>query len=114
MNRIKKFAVPTVDQRLTPHFGHCQQFAIIHTEDENIVDVEFVDPPLHQPGVYPKFLAEKGVEVIISGGMGHKAQALFAQNHIEVCIGVPEGSPRKLVEEYLSNRLLTGENLCDH
>jgi predicted Fe-Mo cluster-binding NifX family protein len=110
----KKFAVPTVGQELTAHFGHCEQFAIIETEDSHVINVDFVEPPVHQPGVYPAFLAGKGVNVIISGGMGHKAQDLFRQNHIEVCMGVLDGSPKSLVEQYLNNQLQTGQNLCDH
>jgi predicted Fe-Mo cluster-binding NifX family protein len=110
----KKFAVPTVGQLLTPHFGRCDQFAIIETEDNNVINIDFVEPPVHQPGVYPAFLAGKGVSVIISGGMGHKAQDLFRQNNIEVYMGVLDGSPRNLVEQYLNNQLQTGQNLCDH
>jgi predicted Fe-Mo cluster-binding NifX family protein len=110
----KKFAVPTVGQVLTPHFGHCDQFAIIETEDNEITFIDFVEPPVHQPGVYPAFLAGKGVHVIISGGMGHRARDLFTQNDIEVCMGVLNGSPRELVEQYLDNQLQTGDNLCDH
>ena len=114
MTGKKKFAVPTVDKILTPHFGHCDQFAIIDTENDGIISVDFVSPPVHQPGVYPRFLADQGVDVIISGGMGHKAQDLFAQNNIEVCMGVIDGSPRSLVEQYLNRQLQTGQNLCDH
>ena len=46
--------------------------------------------------------------------MGQKAQQLFAQNDIEVCMGVGAATPRALVEQYLSDQLETGENLCDH
>jgi predicted Fe-Mo cluster-binding NifX family protein len=114
MKNIKKFAIPTVGNLLTPHFGHCEKFAIVETENNNIVSVNYITPPVHQPGVYPGFLAEQGVSVIISGGMGFKAQDLFSRNNIEVCIGVPSGSPENLVEQYLKNQLQTGENLCDH
>ena len=110
----KKFAIPTVRQELTAHFGHCEQFAIIETEDHEVTHIDFVEPPVHQPGIYPAFLAGKGVNVIISGGMGHKAQDLFRQSNIEVCMGVLDGSPRNLVEQYLNNQLQTGQNLCDH
>jgi predicted Fe-Mo cluster-binding NifX family protein len=114
MREKKKFAVPTVGRVLTPHFGHCDQFAIIETEERKVINIDFVEPPVHQPGVYPAFLAGKGVNVIISGGMGHKAQELFRQNHIEVCMGVLDGTPRSLVEQYLNDQLQTGQNLCDH
>ena len=110
----KLFAFPTLNGELTQHFGHCDKFAIIETQDNNIVKEEFVTPPVHQPGVYPKFLADKGVKVIIAGGMGQKAQDLFAQNEIEVCVGVYAETPRKLVEKYFNEQLQTGQNLCDH
>ena len=114
MKSKKKFAIPTVDDLLTPHFGHCEKFAIVDTEDDSIIDMNYLTPPVHQPGTYPRFLADQGVDVIISGGMGIKAQDLFAQNSIEVCIGVSNDTPQILVEQYLENQLQTGENLCDH
>ena len=52
--------------------------------------------------------------MIISGGMGQKAQQLFAQNNIEVYMGINADSPQKLVEQYLNNQLESGDNLCDH
>jgi predicted Fe-Mo cluster-binding NifX family protein len=110
----KKFAIPTLNNQLTAHFGHCEKFAIVDVEDNNVTNEEFVTPPVHQPGVYPKFLAEQGVHVIIAGGMGQTAQDLFAQNNIEVHMGVQAGSPSELVKQYLNKQLQTGQNLCDH
>jgi predicted Fe-Mo cluster-binding NifX family protein len=110
----KLFAVPTEQGKLCAHFGHCEKFAIVETEGQKIIKEELISPPVHQPGVYPAFLAEQGVSVIISGGMGQKAQQLFAQNNIEVCIGVNSELPKNLVEQYLNNELQTGQNLCDH
>jgi predicted Fe-Mo cluster-binding NifX family protein len=52
--------------------------------------------------------------MIISGGMGMKAQEIFAQNNIEVCVGVNSDTPKALVEQYIANQLVTGNNLCDH
>ena len=68
----------------------------------------------HQPGTYPQFLAKAGVSTIISGGMGQKAQDIFAQNNIEVFMGVGSEEPKKLVETYLNNQLQARNNLCDH
>jgi len=110
----KLFAVPTENGALCAHFGHCEKFAIVETEDQKIVSESYLTPPVHQPGVYPQFLAEHGVSVIISGGMGQRAQDLFAQNKIEVCVGVNADTPKKLVEQYLNSELQTGQNLCDH
>ena len=83
----KRFAIPTLNGELTAHFGHCEKFAIIDTENGTITNEQSITPPVHQPGVYPRYLAEQGVNVIIAGGMGQKAQDLFAQNNIAVCMG---------------------------
>lgn len=109
-----KFAVPTVGNELTAHFGHCEKFAVIDTENNTVMKEEYVTPPVHQPGVYPRFLAGLGVDVIIAGGMGQKARDLFADNNIKVCVGVESGKPKDLVVNYLKDALESGSNLCDH
>lgn len=110
----KLFAVPTVNEKLCAHFGHCDQFAVIETDNNTITNINYLQPPAHQPGTYPRFLAEKGVSTIISGGMGIKAQEIFTQNNIEVFMGISAESPKALVEQYLANQLVNGDNLCDH
>jgi len=112
MKRV--FAIPTINGKLCMHFGHCEQFALITTEEKEITEVRCVVPPAHEPGSHPKFLAEKGVHAIIAGGMGVKAQELFAQNRIDVIIGIGEDLPENLVKRYLDNQLTGGMNLCDH
>ena len=47
-----------------------------------------VETPGHQPGMLPPFLSQKGVNVVIAGGMGPRAQNLFKQMNIEPIIGV--------------------------
>jgi len=110
----KLFAIPTEGGQLCQHFGHCEKFAVLEVENGAVVKEEMVTPPVHEPGVYPRFLAQAGVEVIIAGGMGQKAQDLFAQNNIEVFYGVNPDTPKKLVENYLASELTSGVNPCDH
>lgn len=110
----KLFAVPTVGGKLTAHFGHCEKFAIIEVEENKILTNALIEPPVHQPGVYPKFLADMGVSTIIAGGMGQQAQDLFKRNNIEVYLGIDSIEPTILVDKYLSQQLEAGGNLCDH
>jgi predicted Fe-Mo cluster-binding NifX family protein len=110
----KLFAVPTENKKLCAHFGHCEKFAIVETFEDKIVKEEYVEPPEHQPGTFPKFLSDMGVNTIIAGGMGQRAQDLFAMNSIEVYMGVNSEDPSKLVLSYLSDQLETGDNQCRH
>ncbi|MBN2272930.1 MAG: NifB/NifX family molybdenum-iron cluster-binding protein [Bacteroidales bacterium] len=107
-------AIPTNNNCLCQHFGHCEKFAIYHAEDYQIKEESYLDPPAHEPGVLPAWLASKGVTHVISGGMGHRAISLFNQQNIEVYTGV-EPKPAKIIaEEFLNNKLITGTNACDH
>ncbi len=109
-----KFAIPLAEGKLTAHFGHCQEFALVEVEDNQIKSKETLVPPPHEPGVLPKWLHEQGADVIIAGGMGGRALDLFAQNGIKVMIGAPTLTPEELVEQYLDDSLQTGANVCDH
>lgn len=107
-----RFAVPLANGKLTAHFGHCQEFALIDVEDKSITKNERLVPPPHEPGVLPKWLHDLGANVVIAGGMGHRAIDLFTQAGIKVITGAPVDAPEALVLNFLNNSLSTGDNLC--
>jgi predicted Fe-Mo cluster-binding NifX family protein len=109
-----KFAIPLAEGKLTAHFGHCQEFALVEVEDNQIKNKETLVPPPHEPGVLPKWLHDLGANVIIAGGMGARALELFTQNDIKVIVGASMLAPEELVNQYLDNTLKTGGNVCDH
>ncbi len=110
---MKNIAIPTDGKEVSQHFGHCPQFFILGVEGVDINERKFVDNPGHRPDFLPGFLNELGVDSIIAGGMGTRAINLFKQNDIEVITGAA-GSLDGVVEEYLSGKLVTEENICDH
>ena len=111
-----RIAIPLAQEKLSLHFGHCEKFAVIDTDDNStkIANREDITPPAHEPGVLPKWLGGMGVNVIIAGGMGQRAQQLFAQNDIKVVTGASAQSPEELVSAFLEDTLETGDNICDH
>jgi predicted Fe-Mo cluster-binding NifX family protein len=111
---VMKIAIPIAEGKLTAHFGHAAEFAIVRVEGQEIKGKELLTPPPHEPGVLPGWLHELGVEVIIAGGMGQRALSLFGDNSIKVVTGAANHTPEELVKQYLTNTLVTGENVCDH
>jgi len=110
-----KIALPVENDRLCLHFGHCTKFVIVEVdESKHIVGKEDAVPPPHEPGVLPKWLHEKGVNVIIAGGMGMRAQQFFQQFGMQVIVGAPPEHPQTLVLAWLDGKLTTGTNVCDH
>jgi predicted Fe-Mo cluster-binding NifX family protein len=111
-----RVAVPLAAGRLSMHFGHCERFALIDVDPEakSILGKEELDAPEHQPGLLPRWLAQRGAKLVIAGGMGVRAQELFAQNGITVVTGASALTPEELVNAYLQGNLQTGANVCDH
>lgn len=111
-----KIAVPILDGHLCSHFGQARQFAVIEADakEKRVQSSLTLDAPEHQPGVLPKWLASQGVNLVIVGGMGMRAQELFREAGVKFVFGAPEETPEKLVEDYLEGVLQTGKNVCEH
>ncbi|WP_018702772.1 NifB/NifX family molybdenum-iron cluster-binding protein [Anaeromusa acidaminophila] len=111
---MEKYGVPTYQGMLCAHFGHCEQFAIVAVENGQVQGMEMLTPPPHEPGVIPNWLAQQGVHKVIAGGMGVKAQMIFATHGIEVVCGAAAQEPQELVRLYLAGQLVQGDNPCSH
>jgi Mrp family chromosome partitioning ATPase/predicted Fe-Mo cluster-binding NifX family protein len=111
-----RIAIPLADGLLSMHFGHCESFALIDVDesDKSIASKQIVNAPPHEPGLLPQWLHELGADVIITGGMGRRAQDLFSDQEISVVLGAPAEDPETIVKEYLAGTLETGDNICDH
>ncbi len=111
-----KIAIPVADGRLCMHFGHCEQFAIVDVDESSraVTATRYLTPPPHEPGVLPRWLHEQGATVILAGGMGQRAQSLFAESGVQVVVGAPPVAVDKVVAAYLSGTLQVGPNACDH
>jgi ATP-binding protein involved in chromosome partitioning len=111
-----RFAIPITGGTISQHFGHCEQFALLDTDDgkKEVIKKQIVASPGHQPGFLPGWLAQQGVSVIIAGGMGSQAQILFDENNIKTVTGIAGDDLEKIVKEYMQGKLETGNNTCNH
>ena len=111
-----RIAIPLTEGMLSLHFGHCEEFALVDVDEQakKITGKQVLTPPAHEPGVLPKWLHEQGANIIIAGGMGSRAQSLFAENGIKVIVGVPGDEPEKIAAAWLDGTLKAGDNVCDH
>ncbi|KPJ51998.1 MAG: chromosome partitioning protein ParA [Planctomycetes bacterium DG_58] len=111
-----RIALPMANGRLAMHFGHCQEFVFVDVDPQTkgITGKSSEAAPGHQPGLLPRWLAEHGASVIIAGGMGSRAQSLFAQQNIQVVVGAPSLDAESLVQQYVDGVLQPGDNICDH
>lgn len=111
-----RIAIPLADEKLAVHFGHCASFALVDVNpaQRTILKREDIVAPPHQPGLLPPWLAERGVNLVIAGGMGQRALGLLADQGIATVLGAPSETPESLVAAYLAGSMQTGDNACDH
>jgi predicted Fe-Mo cluster-binding NifX family protein len=96
-----------LDSVVSPHFGRCAYFIVVDLEGCEVQQVTAVANPYyshHQPGQVPRFIRERGADVMLTGGMGRRAISLFGQYGIEAVTGAA-GTVRRSLEQYLGGAL---------
>jgi len=111
-----KIAIPVENGRLNPHFGGSHQFALIEVDEntKTVLRSETMPAPEHQPGLFPRWLREQGVHVVIAGGIGQRALAIFAQQCIKVVAGQPDVPLETLIAAYLAGQMTQVPQGCAH
>ena len=100
-----------LDSSVSPHFGRCLCYILVDVERREIKAVTAVDNPYHgnhAPGQVPAFIHSQGADVMLAGGMGHRAVNFFQQYGIEAVTGA-SGTVRQAVQSYLGGDLQGAE-----
>jgi predicted Fe-Mo cluster-binding NifX family protein len=109
-----KIAVPTKNNAVDEHFGHCDTYTIFETDaNKNIVSKEVLR---WSQGCGCKSnivgtLKEMGVATLLAGNMGQGALNVLLTHEIDVVRGC-EGKIDDLVQKYLAGMLSDKEILC--
>jgi len=108
-----RVAISTDGDHVAAHFGRCEAYTLVDLSEGEVTKQERIANPGHQPGFLPTYLAERGVQCIVAGGMGPRAKMLFDEKQIEAVVGV-SCSIREAIEGLLRGTLTGGASLCDH
>ena len=106
-----KIAISTDSGKVAEHFGRCPQFTIAEIENGKVTKKEVIDNPGHSTGFLPKFFYEMGVEYVIAGGAGFRAQEFFQQFGIKMLIGV-SGIVDEVLQLFAEGKLESGQSSC--
>ena len=108
-----KIAVTYEDGMVFQHFGHTEQFKIYDVADGAVASAEIIDTAGSGHEALAAFLKDRGVNVLICGGIGGGAHDALAEAGIETVAGAA-GDADKAVAAWLRGELAdTGVN-CDH
>lgn len=94
-----------LEAAISEHFGHCRAFTLVAVTDDTIGEVSIVENSAHDQGgcMAPvTLLKERGVEVLLAGGMGGRPLAGFHQVGIDVHYKENTKTVREAVELFIS------------
>jgi predicted Fe-Mo cluster-binding NifX family protein len=106
-----RVAISTDGDFVSAHFGRCPSFTVVDIKDGKVGERKVIENPGHQPGFIPQFLHQRGVECIVAGGMGMRAQGFFAEAGIQTILGA-SGRIDVVIEKLQKGTLKSGESLC--
>ena len=76
-----------IDAQISEHFGHCDLFTLVEIDNGEVIKVDSLPGVAHQQGgcmVPVALLANRGVKILIAGGMGMRPLMGFSQIGIDV------------------------------
>lgn len=109
-----KIALPSRDNQVDMHFGHCAEFMVVQIDDDKkIADTTKIVPPAGcgcKTNIIP-VLAQQGVSVMLVGNIGQGAVNVIEQHGIKVVRGC-SGSVEKVVSDFLEGKLYDSNTTC--
>ena len=107
-------AVPYEHGFVFGHFGHTKQFRLYTVEDGAVTAISLADTNGGGHGALSSFLAERGVDVVICGGIGDGAKTALSNAGIRLFGGVT-GDADRAVAMFLAGKLDYDPHArCDH
>jgi predicted Fe-Mo cluster-binding NifX family protein len=111
-----KIAVPTRDNNVDEHFGHCEYYTIFTVNENKVIEKSEILPSPQGCGCKSNIagvLQQTGVKVMLAGNMGTGALNVLNGHGIQVYRGAA-GDVHKLVEAFLNGNIQDSGEGCHH
>lgn len=113
LSKMRKIAISITEGNVSEHFGRCEEFVLVDTENNKVISENKEKNPGHKLGFLPKFLEEKGIDIVLTGGIGNKAIDIFNEFGIKVYSGI-KGDYEDVIDKFLKGEIKQKKNLCRH
>lgn len=113
-----KICIPTMgmnglDEYVGEHFGRVPTYTLVDTKTNKVKIIENTSEHTGGIGYPPEIIARTGAEVMLCGGLGRRAIAMFEELGIMVYVGAT-GTVRETLQLWQDCKLreATDENAC--
>ncbi|MGM9970949.1 MAG: DUF134 domain-containing protein [Anaeroplasmataceae bacterium] len=109
-----KIAVTYDNGEIFQHFGHTKYFKVYEVKNALIVNSEVIDSNGSGHGALAGLLKEKGIEILICGGIGSGAQMALNDVGIELYGGVTGNADEAVLDLISGNLKYNSDVKCSH
>jgi len=108
-----KLAIPTRDNMVDEHFGHCDHYTVFTIENDSVVKSEVIESPqgCGCKSNIASVLKDLGVELMLAGNIGGGAINVLNNSGISVVRGC-DGEVTSLVNDYIKGELIDSGTSC--
>lgn len=111
-----KIAIPTRDEEVDTHFGHCAYYTVFTIGGDNkITELELIASPegCGCKSNIAEILKNEGVKLMLAGTMGDGALQTLNRSDIDVIRGC-SGNVEDVVKAYLKGEITDSGIGCEH
>lgn len=111
-----KIAIPTRDNIVDSHFGHCQYYTVFTVDDnKNIITQETLPSPegCGCKSNIASVMKQMGITLMLAGNMGDGAKNVLGSNGISVIRGC-SGNINDVLKKYLNGEIADNGEGCAH
>lgn len=110
-----KLIIPTKDNKVDSHFGHCESYTLVVLDDNNnVLSKEMIESPKTcgcKSNIVSTFV-ELGVDYMLAGNIGQGAVNKISQGGIKI-IRSCTGEIDAVVESFIKGNLQDSDIVCD-
>ena len=113
---MTKIAIPTRDNVVDDHFGHCDHYTVFSVDDQkNLISSERLDSPqgCGCKSNIASVMQEMGITIMLAGNMGMGAFNKLSAHGISVVRGC-HGNIEDVLKSYLDGSIADSAESCSH
>lgn len=111
-----KLAIPTRNNVVDDHFGHCEYYTLFTIDDNRQIVCTEIQASPEGCGCKSNIAAvleDKGIELMLAGNMGDGAKNTLEAHHIRVIRGC-SGPVVQVVNDWLQGKITDSGDSCSH
>jgi predicted Fe-Mo cluster-binding NifX family protein len=109
--KMKRVAIPVLDNQLSENFGECNYYTVFEVDNKIKSNKIALLPSSIDILELPRWLKGEGITDVITYKINRRIVNLFVAEKINLFLGIPIGTPEKIIDDYLQGKLVSDKKV---